>query len=71
MTIMRSVGLFFRAILLPRVDLAAENVALRQKIIVLQRSVKRPRIARSDRILWAWLSKLWPGWRLALIIVLT
>ena len=66
---MRSVYLFFRAILLSRIDLAAEDLALRQQIIVLQRSVKRPKIARSDRVFWAWLSKLWPSWRSALIIV--
>ena len=69
MTIIRSVYLFFRAILLSRVNLAAENLALRQQIIVLQRSAKRPKIARSDRAFWAWLSKLWPGWRSALITV--
>ena len=49
--------------------LIAENLALRQQIIVLQRSVKRPRIGCRDRIFWAWLSKLWACWRSALIIV--
>jgi len=66
---MRSVYLLFRAFLLPRINLAAENLALRQQIIVLRRSVKRPKIERSDRVFWAWLSRLWPGWRSALIIV--
>ena len=69
MTIVRSVYLFCRTILLSRIDLAAENLALRQQIIVLQRSVKRPRITPSGGAFWACLSKLWPGWRKALIIV--
>jgi putative transposase len=49
--------------------LAAENLALRQQIIVLQRSVKRPHLKKSDRVFWAWLSKLWPDWSSALVIV--
>ena len=49
--------------------LVAENLALRQQIIVLQRGIKRPRIKRRDRIFWAWLSRLWADWRSALVIV--
>jgi len=49
--------------------LVAENLALRQQIIVLQRGIKKPRIKRRDRVFWAWLSRLWNGWRSALIIV--
>jgi len=49
--------------------LVAENLALRQQIIVLQRGTKKPRIKRRDRIFWAWLSRLWNRWRSALIIV--
>lgn len=52
-----------------RVALIAENLALRQQIIVLQRSVKRPRIKRRNRISWVWVSNLWPDWRSALVIV--
>ena len=43
MAILRSAYMFFRAILLSRIDLAAESVALRQRIIVLQRSVRSSR----------------------------
>jgi len=49
--------------------LVTENLALRQQIIVLQRSVKRPHLKRRDRVFWAWLSMLWPDWRSALVIV--
>ncbi len=49
--------------------LAAENLALRHQLTVLRRSVKRPRLSRRDRHLWVLLSRVWPGWRTALLIV--
>ena len=60
---------FLRSLLLPRSDLLFENVALRHQLTVLQRSAKRPRLRQSDRILWAWLSTIWPSWRSCLVIV--
>jgi putative transposase len=51
------------------VAIALENVALRHQLAVLQRSHHRPRLSRWDRILWVWLSRLWTGWRLSLVIV--
>jgi len=56
---------FLRAVLLPRAALAAENLALRQQLAVLQVSAKRPRLRRRDRLFWVWLSRLWSGWRSA------
>ena len=50
-------------------NLAFENIALRHQLAVLQRSVERPRLRRRDRLLWSWLSRLWPEWRSALLIV--
>ena len=51
-------------------DLALENLALRHQIAVLQRSSsKRPRLARPDRALWAWLCEVWPPWRHVLVVV--
>jgi len=29
----------------------------------------RPRLRQTDRLLWAWLSRTWPGWRDVLVIV--
>ena len=71
MVILRSVYLFCRTILLSKIDLAAENLALRQQLAMLKRSAKRPRLRPRDRAFWVWLLKLWPGWRSALIIVAT
>src|SRR5262249_44006942 len=36
---------------------------------VLQRSVKRPKLTSSDRLFWVWLSRFWPAWGSALVIV--
>ena len=63
MGIVTRVVLFIRAVLFDRATLATENLALRHQIGVLQRSVKRPRLRRRDRLFWVWLSQLWPGWR--------
>jgi hypothetical protein len=65
----RLIFVFLRAFLLPRTALVAENLALRQQIIVLQRSVKRPRLRKRDRVFWVWLSRIWADWRLCLMIV--
>jgi putative transposase len=60
---------FLRAFLLPRTALAAEILALRHQLGVLQRAVRRPRLRQRDRILWAWLSRIWADWRSYLVIV--
>ena len=69
MAVVRLVVALIRAILLSSAVIAAENMALRQQIIVLQRSVKRPRLRQRDRILWVWLSRFWVDWRSSLVIV--
>jgi hypothetical protein len=58
MTLLKVVLLFFRATLLDRAKIAAENLALRQQLALLRRSTKRPIIRNRDRIFWIWLSKL-------------
>jgi transposase InsO family protein len=52
-----------------RAALQLGNLALRHQLGVLQRSVKRPRLTATDRLLWAWLSRVWVDWRSALVIV--
>ena len=53
-----------------RAALELENLALRHQIGVLQRSArKRPKLTPLDRLLWAWMSRVWSGWRSALAIV--
>ena len=60
---------FLRTLLRGSASLALENVALRHQLMVLQRSAGRQHLARWDRILWVWLSKVWNGWRSSLVIV--
>ncbi len=69
MGLIRTVLLFVRGILRNRLELAAENLALRQQLAVLREKVKRPCLRRRDRIFWAILSRVWSNWRSALLIV--
>ena len=54
-----------------RAALHAEILALRHQLLVLQRvnRERKLRLGVADRLLWAWLSRLWNGWRSALVIV--
>jgi putative transposase len=59
-----------RATIRSRLELAAENLALRHQLAVLQRTTpKRPRLRTIDRLLWILLSSVWPNWRQAVQIV--
>ena len=66
---MGSVWTFLMALFAARAALVAENLALRQQLGVLRRNALVPRLRRGDRIFWVWLSRLWTGWRSALVIV--
>ena len=50
-------------------ELALENLALRQQLAILQRKTKRPTLSKADRAFWVVLSRLWPDWQSALILV--
>jgi putative transposase len=52
-----------------RVSLSLEHLALRHQLGVYQQTIDRPRLHWTDRVLWAWLSRLWPSWRGALVFV--
>jgi putative transposase len=52
-----------------RSQLIAENALLRQQLIVLRRSVERPRLHRDDRVLLLALARLTRRWRDALHVV--
>ena len=53
-----------------RADLAVECAALRHQVAIPQRSRSRHlRFGPWDRLLWAFLSRYWPRWREALILV--
>jgi hypothetical protein len=43
---------FLRALFTGAAVVALENLALRHQLLVLQRSVGRPRLSRWDRIFW-------------------
>jgi hypothetical protein len=40
-------------------QLALENLVLRHRLAVYQRTVTRPRLLRTDRLLWVWLVRVW------------
>ena len=52
-----------------RAALELEILALRHQLAVYQRTCTRPRLKPADRILWSWLSRIYSGWRDALVFV--
>jgi hypothetical protein len=52
-----------------RRSLLLEMLALQHQLLVLSRSSKRPRLTPLDRVLWAWLSQAWGGWKSRLCLV--
>jgi putative transposase len=58
---------FVAALFRSRASLCLEHLALRHQLAVYQQTVHRPRLHRTDRLFWAWLSRLWTGWQEALV----
>ena len=52
-----------------RVALQLELMALRHQLTTMKRKSPRPLLRRADRLFWVLLSRLWPAWREALVIV--
>ena len=50
MFLLRLIWVSVRALFAERADLVAENLALRQQLIVLQRKSRRPRLKTQDRV---------------------
>jgi hypothetical protein len=50
-------------------ELLAENALLRQQVIVLRRSIRRPRVHQDDRLFLLILARLCSRWRNALHVV--
>ena len=50
MGVLKALVMFLRAWLVPHVELAAENLVLRQQLAVLKHSAKRPRLRPRDRV---------------------
>ena len=57
------------ALLRTRRDLHLENLALRQQILVLERSNAKPALNAFDRTFWVWLSRIWSDWSRPLRLV--
>ena len=69
MFFLRLIWVFIRALLAKKANLVAENLALRQQLIVLHRKTRRQRLKTKDRVFWLWLARSWDGWRESLIVV--
>jgi putative transposase len=68
--VLMSLLAMLRSVVRSRVALHLEVLALRHQLHVLNRSrPRRLRLAKMDRWLWAWLSRSWSEWRMALVIV--
>ena len=63
--LLRSIGLICRG----HRAVALENLALRQQMATLTRTVRRPQLRTRDRLFWILLAKAWPEWRTALLVV--
>src|SRR6266446_3933269 len=63
--LLRTLGLLCRG----HRAVALENLALRQQLSVLRRTVRRPHLRTSDRLFWVLLAKAWRDSRTALIFV--
>jgi putative transposase len=70
MPLLVSVLLSLRSLVRSRLALHLEVLALRHQLHVLERS-RRPRLrlTAAERLLWAWLSRIWTEWRPALVLV--
>lgn len=70
MSVLVSLLLTVRSCVRSRAALHLEVLALRHQLQVLNRSrPRRLRLARADRLFWIWLSRVWNGWRAAVVIV--
>jgi putative transposase len=49
--------------------IAVENLALRLQLAAFKRKRKRPVLTPWDRLFWVGMSRLWCGWRNALVFV--
>ena len=63
--VVRAIAAFFRS----KALLVAENLCLRQQLLVLQRRHPRPRLQDQDRRFWILASRWCPHWRQSLLIV--
>jgi hypothetical protein len=60
---------FLVSLFLSRSAMHLQILVLQHQVAVYKQTVRRPRLRTIDRVFWAWLSRLWPGWREALAFV--
>jgi len=59
----------FAAAVQPKALLIADNLCLRQQLLVLQRRMPRPRLEDADRRFWILACRWFSGWRTSLLVV--
>ena len=69
MPIVQALIVFVVSVFRSRIALQLEIVALRHQLALYRRSIRRPSIHPSDRMLWAWLARHWSRWREGLVFV--
>jgi hypothetical protein len=67
--VLRWVGWGIAAGFRARASLVAENICLRQQLLVLRRRQPRPRIRDVDRLFWVLACRWFAGWQTSLLIV--
>jgi putative transposase len=67
--VLKALLAFLAASFRSRTALQLEILALRHQVGVLQRSVKRPKLTSSDRLLWAWLCTVCRDWKSWVFII--
>lgn len=67
-TLFRTLCTFLFTCFRSRAALQIENTMLRHQLNVYARRQAKPRLRPMDRFLWAWVSRIWPGWQGALNI---
>ena len=69
MPVCKMILVFVRGLIVNRIKLSLELLALRHQLVVLRRTVQRPQIQNRDRRFWIVVSRIWNDWQKALIIV--
>jgi transposase InsO family protein len=67
--VMSALLAFVVALCRSRASLCLENLALRHQVAIYKQTISGPRLHPTDRLFWAWLSRLWSGWQEALAFV--
>ena len=67
--VMSALLAFVVALCRSRASLCLENLALQHQVAIYKQAIPRPRLHPTDRLFWAWLSRLWSGWQEALAFV--